>query len=538
MVEKTKKDAPAPKFDLSDAAALMAEKYIAGLVYDEPTDAWLRWTGTHWQDTGTTKTELDRMATIAMRSLGLAITGASKLDGTLRLAKVKMKKDIAECAGLINFANGTLEVATGELRAHSADDGLRYCLFYDYRPGPHPVIDAYLEGSIPDPLARECVRTHIGLALLRDNALHYSLIIQGVPRSGKSILLALIQTMCGAATRDEAYAFAGDSLFSKETEGKRARFQWNKGLVVCLDEAGTDALRDEDAFKSMSAHSGVEARGINKDESNATTWKPKLVIATNNTPRFKDASGAMAERILPIKMPRHLIEGERDAALLGKMREEAAAFVATCIASAQAALARGYYRKSRGMSNMLATWASVGNGLRAFVKEHCVLEANAKITIATLFEAYKERCYEADQKSLQRENMVAELRDGGMGITRKKMRLNGAVVWGLKGIRLLTDAERAAQDEDDDLDLDDYRPADLTEAEILIEAQSLVDEGRLTEARRLVLNGVHNQVDRAYALEQLDTALRATLIEPQTAIGIADRLRQASYHNNGKEHAE
>ncbi len=527
-----------PKFDLSDAAGLMAEKFIAGLVYDEPSDAWLRWTGTHWQDTGTTKTELDRMATVAMRSLGLAITGASKLDGTLRLAKVKMKQDIIERKGLINFGNGTLDVAAGELREHRPEDGMRYCLFYDYRPGAHPIIDSYLDGSIPDPLARECVRSHIGLALLRDNALHYALIVQGVPRSGKSILLALIKTICGAATRDEAYSFAGDSLFSKETEGKRARFQWNKGLVVCLDEAGTDALRDEDAFKSMSAHSGVEARGINKDESDATTWKPKLVIATNNTPRFKDASGAMAERILPIIMPRHRIEGERDAALLGKMREEAPAFVATCIAAAQATLARGYYRKSRGMSNVLANWASVGNGLRAFVKEHCILEASAKITIAALFNAYKERCSEADQKSLQRENMVAELRDGGMGITRKKMRFGGVVEWGLKGIRLITEAERGEQDEDDDLDVEDYRPADLTEAEILIEAQALVDTGKLTEARRLVLSSVHNQVDRSYALEQLDTAMRARLIEPDAATGIIDRLRQASYSSNGKEHHE
>lgn len=531
MVEKT----PQPKYDLSDAAALMAEEYIAGLVYDEDTDAWLRWTGTHWQDTGTSKTELDRMATLAMRSLGLSITGASKLDGTLRLAKVKMKKDLGRRDGVINFANGTLEVKTGGLSPHDPSDGLRYCLFYDYAPGPHPIIDSYLESSIPDPLARECVRAHIGLALLGDNALHYALVIQGVPRSGKSLMLALIKTMCGAATRDAAYAFAGDSLFSRDTEGKRARYTWNKGLIVCLDEAGTDALRDEDAFKSMSAHSGVEARGINKDESEATTWKPKLVIATNNTPRFKDASGAMAERILPIIMPRHRIEAERDAALLGKMREEAGAFVATCIASAQAALDRGYYRKSRGMSNVLASWASAGNGLRSFVKEYCVLEAGAKIPISQLFEEYKTRCMEADQKSLQRENMVTELRDGGMGIGRKKMRIGGLVVWGLTGIRLMTDAERASQDEDDGLDTTDYRPSDQTEVEILAEADGLAKEGRTAEARRLVMNGVHNQADRAYAIEQLDAIDHrpAPLIDPAViaSVGIADRLR----HLNGRD---
>jgi hypothetical protein len=73
------------------------------------------------------------------------------------------------------------------------------------------------------------------------------------------------RTVCGPSAGDnyaEDFSFAGPSLFSRELEGKRSRSRWVHRRIVCADEITAEALRDEELFKTMSAHGGVEMRGM------------------------------------------------------------------------------------------------------------------------------------------------------------------------------------------------------------------------------------------------------------------------------------
>jgi phage/plasmid-associated DNA primase len=106
---------------------------------------------------------------------------------------------------------------------------------------------------------------HIGLALMQDSSLHFVLLLLGPTRAGKSTLLALANAACGTSPLDnyaEDFSFAGPSLFSRELEGKRSRSRWVHRRMVCADEIPAEALRDEELFKTMRAHGGVEMRGM------------------------------------------------------------------------------------------------------------------------------------------------------------------------------------------------------------------------------------------------------------------------------------
>jgi hypothetical protein len=68
--------------------------------------------------------------------------------------------------------------------------------------------------------------------------------------------------------------------------------------MVCADEIPAEALRDEELFKTMSAHGGVEMRGMHKDEDTANRWRPKLILAANDGPRYKDNEASFQAAVL------------------------------------------------------------------------------------------------------------------------------------------------------------------------------------------------------------------------------------------------
>ena len=161
-----------------------------------------------------------------------------------------------------------------QLRDHDKNDCLTYCLEYDYSPdAEHPTITNFLEMVIPDVYARQAYIAHTGLSLIGDMLMHYAGILYGPPRSGKSTLLNLTNVVCGVEDGD----YAGYTLFSPDLEGKRARYTRNRKRVVCIDELPVEALRHEETVKNMTAHSGVEQRGIGRDEEEGNKWRPSCL---------------------------------------------------------------------------------------------------------------------------------------------------------------------------------------------------------------------------------------------------------------------
>jgi phage/plasmid-associated DNA primase len=231
-----------------------------------------------------------------------------------RIAAAECTLIFTEGQGKINFENGTLDLETMTMLPFKREDYLTYCLPYCYAPGTHPLINAFLKETIPDVHTRQAYMAHIGLALMQDSSLHFVLLLLGPTRAGKSTLLAIANAACGTSPLDnyaEDFSFAGPSLFSREFEGKRSRSRWVHRRMVCADEIPAEALRDEEFFKTMSAHGGVEMRGMHKDEDTANRWRPKMILAANDRPRCKDVAGAVKERCIFVSCPNHRLRGER-----------------------------------------------------------------------------------------------------------------------------------------------------------------------------------------------------------------------------------
>jgi phage/plasmid-associated DNA primase len=344
-----------------------ADKHKEDWAFNALSSAWYQWTGTHWQNMQDSESQkkscvtLDRIVRDLMRARDLGINKSSDLDCVVRLAAIHCKRSFVPTPGVVNFRNGTLEVSTGTLRAHDRDDQLTYCLPYDYEVhGQWPAICKFLQELFPDKYARQNFMVHIGLSLMSDNKMHYSGAIIGPPRVGKSTALDLANITCGISEKE----YAGKTLFNPDLEGKRTRYMQNKKRIVCIDELPVAALRNEETVKNMMAHSGVEMRGMMRDEELDNRWRPKIFMAMNEKPEYKDTSGAIKERIVPLMVGSTRPKDQRDLQLLDKMKPELGGFAASCIRLALAALKRGYYPLSGAMKAVINEMEAANNPLK------------------------------------------------------------------------------------------------------------------------------------------------------------------------------
>jgi hypothetical protein len=402
--------------------------------YDANRDQYMSWTDTHWEPS----IPMDVDAKISDLLHGHdRDTKSGAANDIARFAKAKLARTFVGVGGLANFTNGTFDLASGLLRPHDRADGLTYCMPFDFDPlAPSDAIRDFLMSTIPDSVARLCYMVQVGLALLGDTTRHAFIYLIGPPRAGKNTLLQLAHYATGQTENPNSYADA--SLLSSETEGKRSRFVWSQRRLVGIDEVKADvALRCEEMINKLSAHSGAEMRGMNKDEQTNNQWLPKLMFAANNAPRFVDNSGALQARMHIVRCPKSNLGTEDFDLFTEKLRPQAGAFASLCLG-----LAVGILRCKLGMpisARMIDERSELAdqNPLRSFVMERCVIGASERELVTSLYEDYKQHCDESGHKPMSRNRLLQSLKDSGHAVEPCWMGNDR----GYRGIRLLAPGE-------------------------------------------------------------------------------------------------
>jgi len=442
-----------PGTSLDALADDFAAQYGDIWAYNALTSIWYRWNGTHWQDMQDVEAQkrscvsLDRIVRDLMLAKEMAIDKTSDLDGVVRLACIHCVRSFRQKSNLVNFKNGTLDIDTGELRAHDKADELTYCLPYEYNEhGEWPTICAFLRKLFPDKYARQNFMVHIGLSLIGDTKMHFACAIIGAPRTGKSVGLNLANMTCGI----EEGRYSGKTLFDTDLEGKRVRFMQNKKRIVCVDELPAETLRNEETFKNMTAHSGVEMRGMYKDDEISNRWGPKILMAMNERPEYKDTTGAIKERLVPLLVGETIARENRDIHMVLRFVPELGGFASSCIRLAKASLKNCFYPLSASMKQTINSMAKANNPLKSFLHEECMLDSQGFIVTHTLYERYKAYCLESGNKPLSKAKMSNELVEMKKGIYRKKDRNpldKDKTEHGLGGLRWRRDTDEYAEDE-------------------------------------------------------------------------------------------
>jgi P4 family phage/plasmid primase-like protien len=328
--------------DTFNAIAFVAD-HGHKLRYCYPWDAWLVWTGTHWQRD--TSGEVMRLAKATVKQLARRIEG---LDDEKRIAELlahiktslstaKLKALIENAKSepgiavqpdaldthpwLLNCINGTLDLHTGTLRPHSQADLLTKCLPLAYDP------DTRCEQWLA--FLEKVMQGNAELITFLQRALGYSLtgstreqcffLLYGITKTGKSTFLNIAKALLGP------YGTQADmsTFLHKDRETVRNDLADLAGMrLVCAIETDEGKRLAEALIKQLTGGTDTIKARFLFEEYFEYCPQFKVFLATNHKPTMNASDDALWERVKTIPFAVQIPQDRRDKQLEAKLRAE------------------------------------------------------------------------------------------------------------------------------------------------------------------------------------------------------------------------
>lgn len=329
--------------DLGNAAR-MAHLFGDKLRFCDLWRKWLLWTGVRWVIDDTRKIQhFGRKVVKAMYATGLRIKDADLraifMQATAGLERAaKLKAMIEMCASetgipvtpdqldrdpfKLNVANGTLDLATMELRPAAPTDYITKVAGTSFDPEAKcPLWDAFLD-RVTDGNTElvEFLQRSVGWSLSGDTSEQVLFILYGKGANGKTTFLNVVLNLLG----DYGGVASAETLLSRKESGGAIRndIARLKGLrFVSAQEVQQGRRLNESLVKQLSGSDPVTARFLYSEEF---TFMPqfKLFVGTNHKPVVKDSSHAMWRRIRLVPFTVTIPEAERDLHFADKLTAE------------------------------------------------------------------------------------------------------------------------------------------------------------------------------------------------------------------------
>jgi len=229
------------------------------------------------------------------------------LEGlTLQRGHVDMPALLCSGGGsnLLAVDNGLLDLDGGELQEHTADWFSTVCLPYAYNPDAAcPLWLAALAKNLEDDTERiELLQEFFGYALVHSTDAQRCLILIGEGGNGKSVVLAGLHALLG----DENV-----STVPLEDFGRRFAMAQTLGkLANIVAEVGELDRTAEGTLKAFVSGDRMSFERKGKDPFTARPTA-RLVLSTNNLPRFADKSEGVWRRLCLVPFNRRVHEQER-----------------------------------------------------------------------------------------------------------------------------------------------------------------------------------------------------------------------------------
>jgi putative DNA primase/helicase len=421
LIERLKKGArppppPPPQvsggFSWSDLgnARRLAAAHGRDLRYCFKNKKWYCWTGTHWAmdfsgeaerraklavagiyEEASQEKDPDRRKALAQ--FALRSENQQRLLGLLRLAQSEpgipvLPQELDANAWLLNCANGTLDLSTGDLREHRREDLITCLAPVAYEP------EAECEAW--EKFIYQIHRHNVNVVLFMQQALGYALtgstreqclfIFWGSGANGKSTLLNMVREVMG----DYARHTPTETLLAKTRGGEIptdvARLDGPR--LVTASEVDRGRRLAESLVKELTGRDTVSARFLYGEYFDFVP-QFKLFLSTNNKPVIRGVDDAIWRRIMFVQFPVQIPEAERDRDLPDKLRLEAPGILAWMVRGCQDWLQYGLTVPEEVLGATEAYRAEM-DVLAGFLKDCCVTGAEYEASAKELYEAYIE----------------------------------------------------------------------------------------------------------------------------------------------------
>jgi len=286
---------------------------------------------------------------------------------------------------LFNVANGTLDLRTGCLRPHAAENLITRQTPVEYDPAAAaPRFAAFLARVVPQPEMREFLQRAIGYSLTGLTTEQCLFFCYGHGANGKSVLLEVLRALFGE------YAMQADfsTFLLRRSEGPRNDLVRLDGArLVTASEIADGQRLDESLMKSLTGGDVIAARQLYR-EAVEFHLQAKFVLAANHKPIVRGRDHAIWRRFRLVPFTVTIPEEERDPQLADRLREELPGILAWAVEGCLAWQRDGLAAPAEVLT-ATEDYRAEMDVLGAFIAERCQVANGVSVQAAVLYAAYR-----------------------------------------------------------------------------------------------------------------------------------------------------
>jgi putative DNA primase/helicase len=294
-----------------------------------------------------------------------------------------------------------------------------HCIPFDFDPAaakPALWLEFLKQILGDDPQAQELLQEWFGLCLTADTSQQKILMLVGPPRSGKGTIGRVLTELLGP---DQVASLSFSSLPSQFG----AESLIGKTLAVAGDARLSGRVDQAALVERLLSISGEDR--ITIDRKYRPAWEgtlpSRLMLLSNELPELRDASLALANRLLIIELKRSFL-GQEDTELTRKLLSERSGILLWAIEGWKRLQERGHFVSPESSQGAMAALKSLSSPISAFVDECCRLGPEQRITVKRLFEAYRWWCYQQSKKPLDQSRFGQQLHAAVPSVENKRLR--------------------------------------------------------------------------------------------------------------------
>lgn len=373
--------------------------------------SWMRWTGPHWSevDDAAMRAEVyPRLEHCQYKGVDKRTGDEREIDWAPNRGKVaNLLEAVAAVTHLpaatevpawldggtsadrmIPCQNGLLDIGTLELRPLTPLYFNRTSVPFDYNAdAPVPVrwLD-FLDSVWPgDPEAIDTLQEFCGYVLSGRTDLQKMMLVIGPPRSGKGTIARIMTALIGKAN------VAGPTLASMATNfGLQPLI--DKSLAI-ISDARLPRTGAEIVVERLLSISGEDNLDIDRKYRDPWTGRvpARLMILSNELPAFADASGAIASRLVILKMTESFL-GREDTSLEGDLMKELPGVLNWALEGARRLAERGRFVVPESSAEAVSMLADMVSPIGGFVRDCCTLGVDERVPISMLYDMWRSWC--------------------------------------------------------------------------------------------------------------------------------------------------
>jgi putative DNA primase/helicase len=236
---------------------------------------------------------------------------------------------------------------------------------------------------------KDCISTlaeWFGYSLLPDTRQQKILLLVGPKRSGKGTIARVLRALVGIEnTAGPTLASPGSNFGLQPLLGK---------LLAIVSDARLSGRTDAAVVaERLLSISGEDPQTVDRKHLTALTLKlpTRIVILTNELPRLSDASGALAGRMILLRL-RESWYGREDVHLTDKLLAELPAILLWAIDGWKRLRERGHFVQPKSGKTLLSDLEDLSSPISAFIRECCETGPGYEVPVQDLFQRWQTWC--------------------------------------------------------------------------------------------------------------------------------------------------